>query len=463
MANKFKIVVTGDAIINRRISVCKEKTFLALMKIIQEGDVAYTNFETLIHDYDGPEIYPAAEPGWTSMRSPGFVADELKWAGFNMVSLASNHSLDYSYGGLRSTWKALNESGMAHAGTGNDLGEARSPAYLDLQKGRVALVSMCSSFAGWAKAGEARRDMKGRPGLNPLRFYYLVDSKNLETIKQLAIQFGWWVTNIRKDWLFNPAGLHNTIYRFVESSEPGISTAAEEQDVDGNLQSIRHARRQADYVLVHLHNHEWDPEVGLHHPPKFVPPFARACIDAGADVMIVEGSHSPLRGIEVYKNKPIFYDPGDLFTMADTVTKIPSDVYFRAGFSPEVRKWEATPTDFFEDRAKLPESISPPGGYGAKTFSGDTANPRNLSGTGGPGSSPFSGSVVGVCSFNRGAELAEIELYPFIRINKPRPQVGMPMLADEAKSKMIIEYLHTISAPFGTSIEFREGRGVVKL
>jgi poly-gamma-glutamate capsule biosynthesis protein CapA/YwtB (metallophosphatase superfamily) len=463
MQKNFKIAVTGDAIINRKISVCKEEPFISLVKIIQDADVAYTNLETLIHDYDGPEIYPAAEPGWTSMRSPRFVTEELKWAGFNMLSLASNHSLDYSYGGLKFTWKALNESGLIHAGTGIDLGEARGPAYLDLQRGRVALISMCSSFNGWAKAGDARRDMKGRPGLNPLRFYYLVDSENLEMIKKLAIRFGWWVTNVGKDWLLNPAGLHNTIYRFVESSEPGISTAAEEQDVDGNLQSIRHARRQADYVLVHLHNHEWDPEIGLHHPPKFVPPFARACIDAGADVFIAEGSHSPLRGIEVYKNKPIFYDPGDLFTMADTVTKIPSDVYFRAGFSPEVRKWGATPTDFFEDRAKIPEPISPPGGYGAKPFSGSLNNPQSPPAKGERKSSPFSGSVVGVCSFDSGAQLVEIELYPFIRINKPRSKVGMPMLADSAKGKMIIEYMHDISAPFGTKIEFRDGRGVVKL
>jgi hypothetical protein len=305
--------------------------------------------------------------------------------------------------------------------------------------------------------------MKGRPGLNPLRFYYLADSERLEMIKKLAIQFGWWVTKVGKDWLINPAGRHNTICKFVESPEPGISTAVEEMDMEGNLQSIRQARGQADYVLVHLHNHEWDPVEGLHHPPKFVPPFARACIDAGADVFIAEGSHSPLRGIEMYKNKPIFYDPGDLFTMADTITRIPSDVYFRTGYSPEVRKWEATPTDFFEDRAKLPEPISPPGGYGAKPFSGAAADSQNSPVMGQRKPSPFSGSVVGVCSFDNGARLTEISLYPFIRTNKPRSRVGMPMMADPAKAKKIIEYMDEISAPFGTKIDYCDGRGVVKL
>jgi poly-gamma-glutamate capsule biosynthesis protein CapA/YwtB (metallophosphatase superfamily) len=461
MSENFKIAVTGDAIINRRISIYKDEPFLALLKLIRDADVAYTNFETLIHDYDGPETYPAPEPGWTSMRSPRFVGKELRWAGFNIVSLATNHTLDYCYGGMRSTQKALDEEGIVYAGTGNNLGEAREPAYLDLPRGRVALVSMCSSFTGWERAGEARRDIKGRPGLNPLRFYYKVDAKLLETIKDLAMKMGWWVTKVGKDWLFNPAGLHNTIYRFVESDEPGISTMADEWDVEGNLQSIRQAKSQADYVLVQLHNHEWDPEVGLHHPPKFVPPFAKTCIDAGTDVFIAEGCHSPLRGVEVYQHKAIFYDPGDLFTMSDTVTKLPSDVYMRAGYDPDVRRWDATPMDFYKARAAMPDPIFPPGGYGTKPFS--SSAPSNAVATTVKGSSPYSGSVVGVCSFNQEGQLAGFELYPFTRIKKPRSRVGIPLLADAGKAKEIIEYMNDISAPFGTKIEFRDGRGVVKL
>src|SRR4030042_4721650 len=135
----FTIAVTGDSIINRRVSVYSEERFLSLVKIIRDADVAYTHLEMLIHDYEGPELYPAAEAGWTWMRSPLFVADELKWAGFDIVSHASNHCLDYSYGGLYSTWKALDEAGIPHAGTGRDLGEAREPAYLETSQGREPL------------------------------------------------------------------------------------------------------------------------------------------------------------------------------------------------------------------------------------------------------------------------------------------------------------------------------------
>ena len=441
MEDTFKIVVTGDAIINRRISIIKEESFLSLINIIRDSDVAYTHFETLVHDYEGPEIYPTAEAGWTWMRSPRYIVDELKWAGFNIVSHASNHCLDYSYGGLMSTWAVLNEAGMVYAGTGRNLGEAREPAYLETAKGRGALISMCSSFTGWARAGETRRDMKGRPGLNPLRFHYLADPDTLEMVKQLATKLGWWVTKVDRELLLNPAGLHNTLYRFIESNKPGISTVADEDDVDGNLRSIKEAKRQADYVLVHLHNHEWDPQEGIHKPPKFVPPFARACIDAGADVFIAEGSHAPLRGIELYKNKPIFYDPGDFIGMSDTVTRLPSDSYFRSGYNPEIRKWEATTADNFEARAAMPRPLNPPGGY----FT-----------------APINGSVIGVCFF-KGGKLEKINLHPFIRILKPCSRVGLPILADRETGKKIIDYLGELSVPFGLKIKYQDGIGVVTL
>lgn len=54
----IKIAVTGDSIINRRISVVEDPNFLALVKVLREADVSYTHFESLIHDFDGPEVYP---------------------------------------------------------------------------------------------------------------------------------------------------------------------------------------------------------------------------------------------------------------------------------------------------------------------------------------------------------------------------------------------------------------------
>lgn len=442
MQTRFSLAVTGDTCINRRLSVYGDERFLSLIKILRDADFTYGHLETVIHDYEGPEVYPAAEAGWTWMRSPRFVAEELKWAGFDIISLASNHCMDYSYGGLIATWKALDEIGLLHAGTGTNLQEAREPAYLESGKGRLALISMCSSFSGWARAGQTRPDVKGRPGLNPLRFYYRVDASTMEILKRLAIKLGWWVSQVGKTWLFHPAGLHNTIYRFVEGDEPGVSTVADEDDVEGNLRSIKDARRQADFVLVHLHTHEWDPDRGLSVPAKFVPPFAHACIEAGADVFVSQGSHALLRGIEIYRNKVIFYDPGDFVGMYRTMTRLPADFYWRVGFSAQVRGWEATPADAFDALASLPPPLNPPGGY----FS-----------------SPVKCSIVAVCSFTGDGKLTEVKLYPVTMVGEPRGQSGLPILADAEMAKKAIEYLGELSAPFGTKIDSKEGVGLVRL
>jgi poly-gamma-glutamate capsule biosynthesis protein CapA/YwtB (metallophosphatase superfamily) len=442
MKAKFDIALTGDSIVNRRISVQKKEKFLSAIKIIQDADVAYTNLEVPIHDYDGPEVYPAAEGGWTYMRGPRFVADELKWAGFDIVSNANNHALDYSYGALFSTNEALDRAGLAHAGTGRTLGEAREPAYLDTEKGRVALISMCSTFVGWARAGEVRRDVKGRPGLNPLRFYYRADNDTIETLKKLAVKLGWSTVQNGKTWIFSPAGLENTIYRFVETGEPGITTVASEEDVEGNLCSIRDARRQADVVLVHLHNHEWSNTQGLSVPSDFVSPFAHQCIDAGADVFIGQGSHAQLRGIELYKKKAIFYDPGDFIRMSGTTSRLPADFYWNPRYDPIVRNWDATPSDAFEVRKSLPPMLNPLGGI--------------------PG--PVKGAVIAVLTLEGDTELTELKLYPVVHTDgRRRCQFGLPLLADSESAKIIIEHISQLSKPFGTCIEYKDGIGVVQL
>lgn len=92
----FSMALTGDAIITRKLSVYKEPPFLKMIGIICSADVALTNFEMLLHDY---EPYPMAESGGTYMRGKPLLANEIKWVGFDMVALANNHTGDYGVRG----------------------------------------------------------------------------------------------------------------------------------------------------------------------------------------------------------------------------------------------------------------------------------------------------------------------------------------------------------------------------
>jgi poly-gamma-glutamate capsule biosynthesis protein CapA/YwtB (metallophosphatase superfamily) len=439
MGKAFTIAITGDSVVSRRISPFTEERFLSAIKIIRDADMAFTHLEGSITDYDGPEVYPAAESGWTWLGLPRYAAQELKWAGFDMISHASNHCLDYSYGGLISTWKALDEADLCHAGTGRNLGEAREPAYLDTAKGRVALISMCSTFSGWARAGDVRRDMKGRPGVNPLRFVYKVDTGTLEELKQLAVKLGWVARQAGNKWILHPSGLYHSAQMFVEGNQPGVSTEVNEDDAAGNLRSVSEARRHADWVIVHLHTHEFHPAEGPNVSPDFVGPFARKCIEAGADIFIANGSHADLRGIEIHKNKPIFYDPGAFISGARTIKKLPADFYHQPGFSPEVRDWQATPADALKAREALPKPFNPPRSTG-----------------------PVAGSVIALCTFGESAELTGLKLYP-ISVARDRHSKGLPMVADTEGAKRIIEFLAELSSPFGTKIVFQDGTGLTKL
>jgi poly-gamma-glutamate synthesis protein (capsule biosynthesis protein) len=422
-----------------RLSTCADAGFLRLVEVIRDADASFTHLEATLHDFSEPELYPAAEGGWVWMRGEPFGAEELRWAGFDMVSLASNHTLDYSYGGLFATWKALEAAGIRHAGTGRTLAHARSPAYLETGKARVALISMSSSFPAWARAGEQRRDFAGRPGLNPLRWHYAGDRAAIEQVKSSATALGLWVTEGGGNVIVHPPGIHNSYLRFTLSDDAQLTMVADEEDVEDNLRSIREARRHADVVLVQLHSHEWDPvSNSIAVPAPFIPAFARLAVDSGAGVFVAQGAHAPLRGIEIYRGQPIFYDPGDFLRMGGTVPAQPADFYLRPDYQPEARH---PLTTYGEARI-------------AKAAADRPVNPQ-------PAYSPDPGSVLGLCHFSENLEFEELELLPVTSLSKPRSSQGIPIPVTGDEAAAVIQHLQSLSAPFGTDLRLVGDRGQV--
>src|SRR5437588_6428859 len=181
----FRFALTGDSIIERRLSVYDEPQYLRMLDHIRGADAAFTNFEMLIHNFE----YPGAPmSGGTYMGASPWVLDELKWAGFRLFAAANNHSLDFGVDGLLSNIRHLEQAAVVYAGAGVNLARARAPGYLDTKKGRVALLACASTFSVLSPAGVQRPDMPGRPGLNPLRFKttYTVEPSTFASIKSLA-------------------------------------------------------------------------------------------------------------------------------------------------------------------------------------------------------------------------------------------------------------------------------------
>lgn len=453
------VAVSGDSIINRRVSVCEDEAVRDLLGIFDDADVAFTHCEVLIHDYEGEELYPAAEAGGTWMRAPPYIADELAELGFDAVSLASNHALDYSYGGLYSTWAALDRVGISHAGTGRNLADATAPAYRESSGARIAVISMTSSFTPWSRAGEARRDLHGRPGVNPLRFYNVVDPETREEMVDLARRRGWWVTQQGDEWLLNPPGIHHTLDRFLESDEApsdgAMKTVVDSDDRKRNVRAIEDASAQADIVIVHIHNHAWDPSENLSVPAEFLPPFARDCIDAGADIVVNQGSHAPLRGIELHEGRPIFYDPGDLFMMSDTTEKLPHDFYQRYGANLETPIETALPSEGFESRG-LTSQVT--GAEGDVDYGGIVHHPE-----GGYFSTPVDGNIVPVVEFDDSYRVEAITLHPGELREAPMLYAGVPCRVRGERAEEILEYVAALSERYDTDVSIDGSTGYVSL
>jgi poly-gamma-glutamate capsule biosynthesis protein CapA/YwtB (metallophosphatase superfamily) len=434
--DEIRIVLTGDSIVNRKLSVYTDPASTDLFKTIQHADAAFTNFETLVHDY----AYPgAAVSGGAYMSSPSWIPGELKWAGFNLVSTANNHAYDFGEQGLLSTLRALDEAGLAHAGSGANLALARAPGYLDTGKGRVALVAVASTFTPGSLAGAQRPDLIGRPGINPLRFSttYTVDQDLFQSLlKVSAITRG---GNAGGE--FEGSGgerQHGNGPRtsvriggleFQAGDAPGVQTQANQSDLDALVASVSNARRQSDWVIVSSHTHESGH--GQQNPPDFLVQAAHAAIDAGADIFVSHGPHI-LRGIEIYKGKPIFYGLGDFIFENETMLFQPAESYEELGL-PDT----STAADFFDVRS----------GNDTRGF------PVNKS---------VWESAIAEVSFHADRTLDEITLIPIsLGYKEPRSQRGEPRLATPDQAKTIVDELSTLSAPYGTTIVWSNGEGVI--
>jgi poly-gamma-glutamate capsule biosynthesis protein CapA/YwtB (metallophosphatase superfamily) len=448
-AGDLDVALAGDLMLTRKISMAREPQFLTLRNLLNKADASFANLEGSVRNRD--EGTPGITVG-TYMTTPPNLLDEIKWLGIKIVSCANNHAYDYGEAGLLATIRHLDDAGIPHSGSGRNLAEARTPAYLDTPGGRIALVSMTATFRPWNRASMQRPDMAGRPGINPFGFTtsYTVDPAAMRELRRIATSLGFDKAMARdrrhfySDRDLGTTGAAEEIslfgHRFVTGDAFAVNVKPNADDWNGNLQWIREARRQADWVIVSFHSHEFggrsvltaETRADLEEPADFVKEFARASIDAGTDMFVGHGSHT-LLGIELYKDRPIFYSLGNLVFMNETVPFLPHEAYERFGLG-----LEATPADF----------------YGARTDNDKKGHPANPK---------YWQSAVALCQF-KARKLAEVRLYPVdLGHGRSRAQRGRPMFAGGTVTRQIFERLQRLSAAYGTKIVQQDDTAIVSL
>ncbi len=209
------------------------------------------------------------------MRSPLAAAGWLRALGCDVVSLANNHIMDWGEPGLRSTLRALDESGVRHAGAGADLAAAAAPLVLETNGFRVAFLSWaCTVPVGF----EARAD---RAGMAAVRVRTTFEADALLVDEQ-------------------------------PGTPPWTGTDARAEDTAALCGAIASARRGADAVVVALH---WGVPPQWNAPfqgplADYQPPLGRAVVEAGADLVLGHHAHT-VYGLEAIGPALVCYSLGN--------------------------------------------------------------------------------------------------------------------------------------------------------
>lgn len=436
MAKRMTLTATGDALITRRLPLYDDPAFMAMVELIRGCNVAFTNTEVTLSRFRG---WPVVESGGMALSVDPKCAHDLRRLGFNCTAFANNHTLNYGEEGVLHTLDALRDADLVCAGAGANLGEARLPAYLDTMHGRVGLIGCASSFAKGQSAGDQNAILPGRAGLNPLRYKrtIMVDAQAMAEIQRIAEATGIEVIRQFGDWMnFYPPTAKEGEYSFlnqayaVTDGEMRVATEPHEGDLKEIARWTEEAKRQAGFAMVSIHAHEQGRE--RWEPADFLPAFAHAVIDAGADIMIGHGPHL-LRGLEFYKGKPIFYSLGNFIFEYETIERFAADDYDTMKRDPTWTAGQVT--------ADIHQNLE-------RSF---------------PADDRYWETVLPICDFD-GDRLRAITLYPLtLGFKQPVWERGIPRLATGEQAAATLRRFADLSAPYGTHIAIADGIGHVQI
>ena len=434
ITDPFTLASVSDVIIIRPASTYDDPNFQSAIKLIRDADLGFGNFESLIRDETN-----FTGPLGGSMVGTKEVAPDLKALGFEVMNRAGNHLFDSNQEGLFETTRLMQEAGLVYGGVGRDLEDARAAHFFEGPKGRIGVVGMFSEVAGGGQSrlGASYRvgNTGGRPGLNAMNLTrtIIVTSDQLEAMKKVQDA----VYDHRTDYsnpvdppANEPAGqlqLFGTRYK-VGATQGQLSYAMNPGDLRDTLRSIRNGKEYSDFMITAIHAHEGgtvlQESLFEDQTPDFLVSLAHDAIDNGADVFEGSGPHL-LRGIEIYKGKPIFYDLGEFF-----------------------REWDWS-CDCDDDQAGTTTTSAERAVRGHEVRG--VVEPVNYE------------SVLALSKYDKG-KLQEVRLYP-IESGQASPisRRGLPRMASPETAQRILQRLQKLSEPFGTKISIEGNVGVIRV
>ncbi|WP_246027324.1 CapA family protein [Novosphingobium umbonatum] len=250
------LLATGDLAMDRDNY---DESFVATRDVLRAADLTFGQLETSFA-HSGQRLPQARHA--VLARPDGAAA--LGRAGFDVISMAGNHCMDWGAAAFFETQQHLRAAGMEVVGAGANIAEARQPVIRRLSDGSTVAMLAYSSILPHSTWADERR-----PGCAPMRAH--------------------------------------TVYEQIEHDQPGtparIHTYPHRDDLAAMEADIRAAKQRADVVVV---SHHW----GIHFVRAAIADYqrdvARAAIAAGADAILGGHAHI-LKGCEMIEGKPVFY------------------------------------------------------------------------------------------------------------------------------------------------------------
>ena len=439
----MRFIACGDSLFSSRN--LRNRLDPQLVDLFLSADGVFTNAEFCTPN---PETPPAAGRGYMTSVRPSLL-DEFASLNIRMLSFVNNHTGDYGWQGVLDTMKAAEDRNLIPCGLGRSLREARLPKFLDTPSGRVSIVATSSTRPEVFAASDGGAGVAARPGSNPLRWYrsYVLPEKEFEQLARIDEMLGTRASALEgirvETWepfaegTFRFGSMYEGALQIERGDRAYVRTYAHEKDAEEILKSIRDASRRSDLTLFSLHTHEGVAENWYaQQPPEFIEKIARDAIDAGADAVIGHGAHF-LRGVEIYRGRPIFYNLGSLlmeFEAGESI--IAPEMYESYGYSIDSR-----PSDLHSNRAKDSEG----------NFIGFNAERR------------FSENCLVQFDLENG-ELS-FSLIPLdLGMDRENPlQRGLPYPASAETARQIAENLTEYSRRYGTEFVYDEKKDRIVL
>jgi poly-gamma-glutamate capsule biosynthesis protein CapA/YwtB (metallophosphatase superfamily) len=315
----MRIIACGDSLFSSRNLAARIDR--KLVELFHGADAVFTNAEFCTPKYSTP---PLAGRGYTTGVKPETL-DEFADLNMKLVSFANNHTGDYGWQGVVDTIEAADARKLIGCGIGHNLEEAREARFLDTPKGRVGVVALSATRSEKHAATSPRAGVPATPGLNPLRWgrSYVLPDKEFSELKQIDQILGTQASmeevlriEVKPDagpdqFLFG--SLFEGNLQIERGDNAHVRTYADEKDQAEILNHVRDSSKRSDVTIVSVHTHEGTAENWYSpQPAHFIEEFAHNAIDAGATAVVGHGAHF-LRGVEIYKGRPIFYNLGSIF------------------------------------------------------------------------------------------------------------------------------------------------------